>query len=107
MTVIELGGFHGLRARGSLAFLSEHMQAELCRPAPQDGRPVTQDDGEVSYVYVDLADLRGELPPPGSQITLQASIQRTAACDGMRNLVCRPTTYSAEPGHRAAHHGAA
>ena len=52
-----------------------NMQAELPMPAPQDGRPVTQEDEEVSYVYIDLADLKGQLPPPGSQITLQARNQ--------------------------------
>ena len=50
------------------------MQAEL-----------TQEDEEVTYVYIDLADLRGELPPPGSQITLQARTQLPAACEGMQD----------------------
>ena len=61
------------------------MQAELSRPPPQNGGPVTQEDEEVTYVYIDLADLRGELPPPGSQITLQARTQLSAACEGMQD----------------------
>ena len=59
------------------------MQTEQNRPAPQDGRPVTQED-EVSYLYIDLADLRGEMPPPGSQITLQARTQLPLACASMQ-----------------------
>ena len=62
-----------------------HMQTDLNKPAPQDGRPLTQEDEEVTYVYIDLADLSGQLPPPGSQITLQARIQLHAACDGMKS----------------------